>query len=99
MERRPCRVLVIEDDATIRGVVAEMLLDEGYEPFLAINGQDGLAQLAACRPDLIILDLMMPVLDGVAFRAAQRASDEHAASRCCCCRPAVTCRARWSAWS
>jgi CheY-like chemotaxis protein len=76
MPQRPRRVLVVDDDATIRAVVGEMLADEGYETRLAAHGQEALAALAARRADLIILDLMMPVMDGWAFRAAQQAHAE-----------------------
>jgi two-component system response regulator MprA len=69
----PRRVLLIEDDATIRHVVAEVLADVGFAVREAADGLAALEQLAAWRPDVIVLDLMMPGLDGRAFRAEQRA--------------------------
>jgi CheY-like chemotaxis protein len=69
---RPGRVLVVEDEASVGQVVADVLADEGHEVRWATNGRDALALLDQWRPDVIVLDLMMPVMDGRAFRAAQR---------------------------
>ena len=70
---RTRRVLLVEDDAGIRGFVADLLTDEGYEVLQAADGLEGLAALDRWRPDVIVLDLMMPRLDGFGFRARQRA--------------------------
>ena len=64
------RVLVVDDEASIREVLAEFLSLEGYETRTASNGQEALAVLDTWRPDAIILDLMMPVMDGWAFAKA-----------------------------
>lgn len=72
MSERERRILVVDDDVSIRGFLAEALRDEGYEVQTAGNGQDALELLHGWRPDLILLDLMMPVMDGWAFRAQQR---------------------------
>jgi DNA-binding response OmpR family regulator len=66
------RVLIVEDDAQIAAVLGETLHDEGFDIRRAGDGQEGLAILAQWTPDAIILDLMMPVMDGPTFRAAQR---------------------------
>lgn len=68
----PGRVLVVDDDAGIRDVLVALLEDEGYEVRTANDGREGLAILEHWQPDLILLDLMMPHMDGRAFRAAQR---------------------------
>jgi DNA-binding response OmpR family regulator len=65
-------VLVVEDDDHIRGFLSEALTDEGYRVAQAANGRLGLALLIDARPDLVILDLMMPDMDGWSFRAAQQ---------------------------
>ena len=65
------RVLVIEDEASLGQVLVDVLAEEGHELFWARNGRDGLERLQAWRPDVIVLDLMMPVMDGWEFRAAQ----------------------------
>jgi CheY-like chemotaxis protein len=73
MPERERRVLVVDDDASIQGFLAEALADEGYEVRTAGNGREALAILNLWRPDLILLDLMMPEMDGWVFRAEQRA--------------------------
>jgi len=66
------RVLVIDDELGIRSVLAEALVEEGWEVQSARDGREALRVLRAWRPDAILLDLMMPVMDGWAFRKAQR---------------------------
>ena len=68
------RVLVVDDDESIRQIVRLCLGDEGYEVFEAANGLDALALLPDCRPDLILLDLRMPVMDGWEFARRYRLS-------------------------
>ena len=51
-------------------------MDEGYEVKTAGDGREALAVSREWRPDLIVLDLMMPVMDGWTFRARQRQEDE-----------------------
>jgi CheY-like chemotaxis protein len=63
-------VLIVEDDDEIRGLLAEMLADGGYEVTTARNGVEALAELrGARRPNVILLDLIMPVMDGWQMRA------------------------------
>jgi CheY-like chemotaxis protein len=52
-------------------MVAAFLEESGYETRTAANGHEGLDILATWRPDLVILDMMMPVMDGRGFRAVQ----------------------------
>jgi DNA-binding response OmpR family regulator len=66
------RVLVIEDELVLGQIMTDLLTDEGHELRLARNGREGLHSLRTWKPDVILLDLMMPVMDGWAFRAAQR---------------------------
>jgi two-component system, OmpR family, response regulator CpxR len=65
-------VLVVEDDFAIRETLRELLEDEGYDVSWASNGQEALDLLARRAPRVILLDLMMPVMDGWEFRLAQR---------------------------
>lgn len=58
------RILVVEDDKGIRTLMEEALTDAGYEPLLACNGLEALDVLETKHIDLIILDIMMPKLDG-----------------------------------
>lgn len=67
------RILVIEDDELQREVIADLLVAEGYDVAMARNGEDGLAALRACRPDVLVLDLMMPRLDGATLLHEVRA--------------------------
>ena len=75
MPRHSRRVLVVEDEDTIGHVVAEALADEGYEVRRARNGDEALRILQGWLPQLILLDLMMPLMDGGAFRTAQQRLD------------------------
>ena len=72
MTDRARQVLVVDDDADIRAFVSEILVDEGYEVRAATNGRDALAVLAGWHPDVILLDLMMPEMDGWDFLATQQ---------------------------
>jgi CheY-like chemotaxis protein len=66
-------VLIVEDDADSRVMMAAMLTLHGYSTRLAADGAEALRQARASRPCLILLDLMMPVMDGASFRAEQLA--------------------------
>jgi DNA-binding response OmpR family regulator len=58
-------VLVVDDDQTVSDVVRRYLEQAGYEVVLAEDGADGLVAVATRRPDLVVLDLMMPGIDGI----------------------------------
>jgi two-component system KDP operon response regulator KdpE len=58
--------LVIDDEPQIRRLLRVTLEANGYRVFDAVTGQDGIVQAAQCRPDVILLDLGLPDLDGVA---------------------------------
>jgi DNA-binding response OmpR family regulator len=59
------RVLVVDDDPTVSDVVRRYLQREGYAVALAADGPAALASFAAARPDLVVLDLMLPGMDGL----------------------------------
>jgi CheY-like chemotaxis protein len=63
-------VLVVDDDPAIRGLVADALRIEGYVVDLAAHGREALEALRARRPATIVLDLMMPIMDGFMFLEA-----------------------------
>jgi len=67
------RVLVVDDDPDIRELLFTALEDEGFEVVPAGNGQEALAIIKTFHPDVIVLDLMMPVMDGWQFRKEQKA--------------------------
>lgn len=60
-------VLVVEDDPDIRETLEGFLANEGYEVSTACNGRDALSQIEQKRPGLVLLDLMMPVMNGWEF--------------------------------
>jgi two-component system chemotaxis response regulator CheY len=66
-ETRKGSVLVIEDDASIRKLVRAVLAREGYDVEVAADGVEGVLKLGLADYDVIILDLMMPHLDGFSF--------------------------------
>jgi len=61
----PPRVVVVDDDEALRSAVRRALRLEGYEVELAGDGEEALARLADLRADLVVLDVLMPVLDGI----------------------------------
>jgi CheY-like chemotaxis protein len=66
------RVLVVDDEEAIRVTVAEALEDEGYAVATAQNGAEALVLVRTTMPHGILLDLMMPILDGWGFLQACR---------------------------
>ena len=64
-------VLVVDDDKDIRDLLSEALAGEGYSVVAARHGAEALERLRCRRADVILLDLMMPVMDGWQFREAQ----------------------------
>ena len=68
----PPRVLVVDDDAGIRDLLDLALTNAGYAVALAEDGAAALAMVEAVAPDVILLDMRMPVLDGWAFTEAYR---------------------------
>ena len=59
------KVLIIEDDRSLADVLAYNLKQAGYEVLAASDGQDGLLQAQMKAPDIVVLDLMLPVVDGL----------------------------------
>jgi len=59
------KILVVEDDESQRLLYHDELVEAGYEVMLAANGREALKQLDRGKPDLIILDVVMPVMDGM----------------------------------
>jgi two-component system cell cycle response regulator DivK len=58
------RILVVEDQEDLRGVLRDLLIGSGYAVLEAPDGQAGIATAKADRPDLILMDIQMPVVDG-----------------------------------
>jgi two-component system, OmpR family, response regulator MprA len=75
-QNRDPRVLVVEDDEEIAQVLQRSLRLDGYEVRLAADGEAALNQAAAYHPDLVILDLGLPKLDGMEVARRLRAADD-----------------------
>ncbi len=61
------KVLIVEDEETLARTLAEKLKDEGYNVLTAGDGEEGLDKLRADHPDLVVLDIMLPKLDGLSL--------------------------------
>ena len=66
-------ILIVDDEHSIAETLSEILAYEGFEPRAAPNGQLGLEALETRRPDLVLLDYMMPVMDGMKMIQAMKA--------------------------
>jgi len=64
------KILIAEDNPDNREFLCQVLEDCGCEVVIAVDGEEAIAQALCCRPDLILMDLSMPVLDG--WEAARR---------------------------
>jgi CheY-like chemotaxis protein len=73
------RILVIDDERLLRAPVASVLRHAGYEVDCAGSGEEALQLLESARPDLILLDLMMPGMGGLGFLRRLRADERWAA--------------------
>lgn len=65
-------ILVVDDEFSVAEVLQSVLADSGHEVITAINGKQALERLGERRPDLVLLDFMMPIMDGPAFLRAMR---------------------------
>ena len=76
---RPLRILVVDDDPGIRALCAAVLTADGFQVTEAENGREGFAHALSLAPDLVLLDVSMPILDGfglaVALRQDERTRD------------------------
>ena len=69
--------MIVEDDAALRKVYIAVLTREGYQVEFASDGQDALRKATQNPPDLVLLDVMMPVLDGLGFLRAFDVTNTH----------------------
>lgn len=68
------KLLIVEDEVVISKVYAEELRDQGYIVLTAMNGRDGLELALSEKPDLILLDILMPIMDGLTMMEKLRES-------------------------
>jgi DNA-binding response OmpR family regulator len=66
----------VEDEAPLREAVRDKLVREGFKVILAKNGEEGLASALRERPDLILLDIVMPAMDGMTMMKKLRLANE-----------------------
>jgi DNA-binding response OmpR family regulator len=67
MKSSECRVLIVEDDADTREALAAALTDAGFGVEQAASGAQGIERVAACKPDVILLDMRLPDMGGEQF--------------------------------
>lgn len=72
----PSTILIVDDDEGVAYTFARMLRLEGYEVLTAENAETGLREVDEGRPDAIILDLRMPLVDGLGFLRRLRARED-----------------------
>ena len=72
-------LLIVDDEFGLADLLSEILTERGYTVRVAINGELGLAALALHPIDLVLLDVMMPIMDGPAMLAEMRANPRYAA--------------------
>src|SRR3972149_3657922 len=70
------KILLIEDDATLSGMYQKKFTKDGFEVVTAYDGQDGLKKTSSEKPDLVLLDIMLPKLDGLAVFKKMRSQTE-----------------------
>jgi len=59
------KILIVEDEDSLRKALAEKFLAEKFEVLEAVNGEDGLVSIEKNSPDLVLLDIIMPIMDGM----------------------------------
>lgn len=75
MKTASARVLVVEDDPDLAALEADLLEQRGHQVEVASNGREALAAVQRTRPDLILLDMRMPVMNGREFAEAYRRAE------------------------
>jgi DNA-binding response OmpR family regulator len=75
VDRIGAKILIVDDDEGVTQTFARMLRLEGYQVRTALNAEMGLDEAAATHPDAIILDLRMPLVDGLGFLRRLRERD------------------------
>jgi DNA-binding response OmpR family regulator len=70
------KILIVEDELSLRTALRTKLMHEGFDVFDAKNGQEGLNSALSNQPDLILLDVLMPVMDGMTMLKKLRESGD-----------------------
>lgn len=77
MPKTPPNILVVEDDVALNDAYETILSSAGYVVRTAFNGEEALKAVAEQEPDIIFLDLRMPVMDGIEFLKAYDLKNKH----------------------
>lgn len=72
------KILLVDDAAFMRMRCAKLLLENGYEVAEAENGQEAISKYQAYQPDLVLMDITMPVMDGISATKEIKTSDPNA---------------------
>ncbi|MDP1845912.1 MAG: response regulator [Candidatus Moranbacteria bacterium] len=70
------KILIIEDDKSLQNALSEMLAQEGYETSCALDGEEGLQKIKDEKPDLVLLDIILPKKDGYEVLAEIKKGEE-----------------------
>jgi CheY-like chemotaxis protein len=77
MTKTPPKILIVEDDTALNEAYNTILGSAGYDIKTAFNGEEAIDVTATYEPDIIFLDLRMPVMDGIEFLKAYNKKDKH----------------------
>lgn len=69
---KKAKILIVEDELAVVKLISEKVAQVGYEPIVAMDGEEGIAKALSERPDLIILDLVLPKKDGLVVMKSLR---------------------------
>ena len=78
MSEQPKKILIVEDDKLLQRILSEEFQKNSFLVFLASNGEEGLDKALYEKPDLILLDIVMPVMDGLTMLKKLRQEKEGA---------------------
>jgi len=79
-DRSTSKILIVDDDEGVTQTFARMLRLEGYQVRTAVSAEKGLLEAEQSHPDAIILDLRMPLVDGLGFLRRLRSRDAHSST-------------------
>lgn len=74
-EQKKYKILIVEDDKVLRSILAKKFIEEKFLVLEAFNGEDGLKKSISEHPDFILLDIIMPVMDGMTMLKKLREDD------------------------
>lgn len=70
------KVLIVDDDMVFQKTMTDKLKEKGFEVFSAIDGEDGLKQAIEIKPDIMLLDIKMPKMDGISLLKELRSTED-----------------------